>query len=227
MAYRYSTKIGENMAMAVSQSLPVSRKLSTQVCRFVKGMPIVKAKQALHDVMKFKRAVPMKRYYNETAHKTGMAVGRYPVKACQQVLNVIESAEANAQFKGLSSADLIVYHAVAQKGPTMRGQGRTGGYMKRTHVEIVLSSSKAPDKSKKVESKKQTKPEVKKETPKQEKVEVKATPKPAVKKEIPKQAEVKAAPKQETKAVPKETPAPAKPAAKPAEPKPTATGVKK
>ena len=204
MVYRYSTKIEENMAMAVSQSLPVSRKLSTQVCRFVKGMPVAKAKQALHDVMKFKRAVPMKRYYKETAHKTGMAVGRYPVKACQQVLNVLESAEANAQFKGLSSTDLIVHHAVAQKGPTMSGQGRTGGAMKRTHVEIVLASRKAPEK--KTQPKAETKAvpaekkiDAKKETPKQEKpAAAQASPKPTEAKPKPTPAKAPEA-KQEAK----------------------------
>ena len=146
MTYRYSIKLEENMAKAVSHSLPVSRKLSTQVCRFVKGLPVAKAKKALDDVMNFKRAVPMFKHYKETAHKTGMAVGRYPIKACKAILGVIESAEANAQFKGLSTGNLIVYHASAQKGPTTRGQGRTGGHKKRTHVEIVLAANTAPQK---------------------------------------------------------------------------------
>ena len=147
VGYRYSTKVDENMAKAVSQSLPISTKISTQVCRFVKGLPVAKAKQALQDVMALKRAVPMFRYYKETAHKPNMAVGRYPIKACTQVLKVIESAEANAQFKGLSTGDLVIHHAAAQQGPTAMGQGRTGGHARRTHVEIVLAAVKQPKKS--------------------------------------------------------------------------------
>lgn len=145
------------MAKAVSHSLEVSTKIATQVCRFIKGHPVAKAKQMLLDVMDKKYAVPMHRYYKETAHKPGMAVGRYPQKACKFVLGVLESAEANAQFKGLNANDLVVFHAAAQQGPTARGQGRTGGAAKRTHIEVVLGP-KAP----KSESKKSKKPEAKK-----------------------------------------------------------------
>ncbi|MEK6849809.1 MAG: 50S ribosomal protein L22 [Nanoarchaeota archaeon] len=155
--YGYSTTITDGMAKAVSHNLPISTKISTQVCRYVNGMTLNKAKQALLDVMDKKQAVPMIVYYKETAHKPNMAVGRYPQKACKYVLSVIKSAEANAQFKGLSSNDLIIFHAAAQQGPTARGQGRTGGYAKQTHVEIVLgpkSPSKKHNKPAKTEAKK-------------------------------------------------------------------------
>lgn len=153
--YGYSTKVEENMAKAVSQSLPISTKLSTQVCSFIKGMKVGAAKQALSDVILLKRAVPMHRYYKETAHKSGMAVGRFPINASKHVLRVLESAEANAQFKGLSAADLVVHHAAAQQGPTTRGQGRTGGQAKRTHIEIVLAIMKTAKPAKaKAEAKK-------------------------------------------------------------------------
>jgi ribosomal protein uL22 len=145
--YGYSTNVTKDMAKAVSHSIPVSTKITTQVCRFVNGMTVVKAKQALLDVMALKRAVPMFVYYKETAHKPNMAVGRYPLKACKHVLAVIASAEANAQFKGLAAADLVVHHAAAQQGPTARGQGRTGGFAKRTHIEIVLAVKKQPVKT--------------------------------------------------------------------------------
>lgn len=155
MAYGYSTKIEDNMAKAVSHGVSASTKISTQVCRFIKGMPVAKAKQALLDVMAAKRAVPMFKFFKETAHKPGMAVGRYPIKASKFVLGVLESAEANAQHKGLSAADLVVHHAVAQQGPTLRGQGRTGGWSKSTHIEIVLAVKKQPaKKDKKSQSKK-------------------------------------------------------------------------
>ncbi len=157
VGYAYSTKLGENMAKAVSHSLNISTKITTQVCRFIYGMPLAKAKWELNEVLKMNRAIPMFTHYKETAHKPGMAVGRYPVKAVTNVLKVLASAEANAQFKGMNSADLVVHHAVAQQGPTARGQGRTGGQMRQTHVEIVLAAKpntpKAP-KTKKVEAKK-------------------------------------------------------------------------
>ncbi|HSU72316.1 MAG TPA: uL22 family ribosomal protein, partial [Candidatus Binatia bacterium] len=78
--------------------------------------------------------------------------------ASKHVLEVLESAEANAQFKGLTTADLVVHHAAAQQGPTARGQGRTGGWAKRTHVEIVLAALGKKAAEKKTEKKAETKP---------------------------------------------------------------------
>ena len=62
---------------------------------------------------------------------------------------ILKSAEANAQYKGLNSANLFIKHVSAQKGPTTHHYGRhRGRKAKRTHIEIVLEEKK------KVEAKK-------------------------------------------------------------------------
>ena len=138
MAYEYSTKLTENSAKAVGTSLSISTKYSVEVCTMIRGKQLAKAKQMLEEVTKQKRAVPLNRYGGEVPHKKGMMRGRYPIKCCTAIKNILESAEANAQFKGLNTAKLVVKHIAAQQGPTVMHHGRHGRKAKRTHIEVVL-----------------------------------------------------------------------------------------
>jgi large subunit ribosomal protein L22 len=179
MAYKYSTEIKENCAKAVGVSLPVSLKQAVMVCAFIKGKSVDKVKDYLADVVKIKKAIPFTRFNRDMGHRRGMAAGRFPAKTAENILSLIKSAESNAQFKGLSTANLIVLHASAQKGPSTWRFGRhRRRRAKRAHVEIVLAESKSESKPKKVK-KETVKPEIKKQTPKPEN-------KPEVKKEEPK-----------------------------------------
>jgi len=150
MAYRYSTTAGENSAKAIGVSLPISRKKSILVCQFIRGENLQKAKKMLTEVMNLAKAVPFNRYPNGPGHKPGMASGRYPAKTCKYILALLESAEANAQFKGLSTADLVVRHIITQQGPKTWHYGRqTRRRAKRNHVEIVLEERKVKKEGKK------------------------------------------------------------------------------
>ena len=142
MSYTYSTKMTENCAKAVGLGLPISRKDSTMVCKAVRGMTVPKAKKFLEEVVALKKAVPFTKYNMDLAHRAGMASGKYPVKVCSHILKLLKGAEANAQFKGLSTASLVVKHAVAQKGPTTMRFGRQRAQAKRTHIELVLEEVK-------------------------------------------------------------------------------------
>jgi large subunit ribosomal protein L22 len=152
------------------------------VCKFIRNKNVQLAKKHLSEVILKKRAVPFTRFNDDVGHKAGMAAGRYPVKACQNILALLESAEANAQFKGLSTADLVVLHASAQKGPDSWRYGRhIRRQAKRTHIEIVLEERKTAKKEKKQEKAKQSKPA---EAPKKEaKPVIKEDKKPEIKKE--------------------------------------------
>lgn len=141
--YKYSTQAAANEARAVGISLPVSYKQSYEVSKFIRGKPLALAKKLLEEVIALKRAVPMTRFNKDTGHKHGMAAGRFPVKTCAQILMLLKSAEANAQFKGLSTANLVVRHIAAQKGPTSWRYGRhRRRQAKRAHVEVVLGEVK-------------------------------------------------------------------------------------
>lgn len=46
----------------------------------------------------------------------GWAAGRYPVKAAEQVLKVLENAEANAEYKGMDTENLFIEHISSLMG---------------------------------------------------------------------------------------------------------------
>ena len=124
MAYKYSTEIKENYAKAVGVSLPVSLKQAVMVCAFIRGKSIDKVKDYLAGVVKTKKPIPFTRFNKDMAHRKGMAAGRFPIKTAQNILDLVKSAESNAQFKGLSTVNLIVLHASAQKGQSTWRFGR-------------------------------------------------------------------------------------------------------
>jgi large subunit ribosomal protein L22 len=110
-------------------------------------MMLRQAKQYLRDVMAKKRAVPFTRFKKKAGHRHGLEkayAGRYPVKASEQILKVIEGAEANAEYKGLDTERLRIIHASAYPGMkikryTPRAQGRTTpNFETLCHIEIVL-----------------------------------------------------------------------------------------
>ncbi len=190
MAYKYSSQLEGDTAKAVGVSLPISTKQSVMICNMVRGKNVQTAKNELEQVMQGKKAVPFTRFNRDTGHKVGIAGGRFPQKACQNILDIIKSAEANAQFKGLSSSNLVIAHISAQEGPHIWRFGRhRRRRAKRTHVEVVLKEVKAAEQPKKTVKK----------APAQ-KAEVKTEPKKAAPK-----AEPKPAPQKEAKAPEKKT----------------------
>jgi large subunit ribosomal protein L22 len=141
--YSYTSQAKENEAKAVGVSMPVSYKQSYEVAKFIRGKNVQLAKKMLEDVIDMKRPVPMTRFNRDTGHKHGMAAGRFTVNTCTFILKLLKSAESNAQFKGLSTANLIVRHIAAQKGPTSFRYGRhRRRQAKRAHVEIIVAEQK-------------------------------------------------------------------------------------
>jgi large subunit ribosomal protein L22 len=137
----------EKTAKASGREIRVSHKAAREVCCAIKGMMLSNAKTYLRDVMDKRKAVPFRRYKKKVGHRSGLEktfAGRYPVKTSQQILRVIEAAEANAENKGLDLDRLCVLHAAAYPGIkikrfTPRAHGRASPkYETTTHVEIVL-----------------------------------------------------------------------------------------
>jgi large subunit ribosomal protein L22 len=153
--YRYTTQAAENEAKAVGVALPVSYKQSFEVAKFIRGKNVQLAKKMLEDVIAMKRPVPMTRFHGDTGHKHGMAAGRFTINTCTHILKLLKSAESNAQFKGLSTAGLVVKHIAAQRGPTSFRYGRhRRRQAKRAHVEIIVAEVKEKAEKKKEVAKK-------------------------------------------------------------------------
>lgn len=141
MAYHYATKIeNEHTARALGKSLHISSKMSVEICSHLRNRPLQDAKKRLGRVVALQEAIPMRRYNFDQGHKKGsVGPGRYPVEACKAFLQLFNSVEANAQFKGLNTAQLQIVHLCAHIASRPVHAGRHGGRKtKRTHVEIVV-----------------------------------------------------------------------------------------
>jgi large subunit ribosomal protein L22 len=137
----------EKTAKASGRELKVSHKAAREVAKAIKGMNLSQAKEFLRDVMAKKRPVPYTRFIKKLGHKGGMQkrfVGRYPIKTAEQILHVVQAAQANAENKGLDVDRLKIMHSAAYQGMklkryTPRAHGRASPkYDITTHVEIVL-----------------------------------------------------------------------------------------
>jgi len=154
--YNYAVKNmeEENIAKAVGRALPISTKQSIEICAFIRNMSLEKAKKRLVDVINKKTAVPFRRFNENIGHKKGnIAAGSYPEKACGEILKLLESVEANAQFKGLNTANLVISHICAHKASRTWHYGRQRRRKtKRTNVEIIVKEG--AEKKEKREAKK-------------------------------------------------------------------------
>jgi len=171
MGNNYSAKDynKENMARAIGISLDISFKQSIEICNFIRNKNVNHVKEVLNKVISQELAIPFRRFNNNMGHKKNIAAGRYPKKASTEILNLINHVEANAQFKGLNTANLVITHINANKSSKVMHFGRKRSReAKKTNVEIVVREKAEDKKSSKKESK-----EVKSENKKEKVQEVK------------------------------------------------------
>jgi len=137
----------EKTVKASGREIRVSHKHAREVCTTIKGMMLTKAKQYLRDVMTKEKPVPVRRFRKKVGHRHGLVkafAGRYPIKASKEILKILESAEANAENKGLDTDRMRIVHASAYPGMKVkrykpRAQGRASPkFQILTHVEIAL-----------------------------------------------------------------------------------------
>jgi large subunit ribosomal protein L22 len=131
-------------ARATSLNTPISPRDALEIVRTIKGMNLGKAKDYLENVIDKKKAVPYRKFLDSVSHRRGVGPGRYPVKAAKYVLETLESAESNAEFKQLDSEKLVIKSAVAQPAPpiqyyTFKAFGSSGKfYRERVHIQVIL-----------------------------------------------------------------------------------------
>lgn len=171
----YASKLeGENVAKAMGRNLSVSTKQAIEICSFLRNKKLQAAKKVLQEVIAKRKAIPYRRFNSDTGHRKGMGPGRYPVSASTQMLKLIESAEANAQYRGLNTSNLSIVHICAHKAAGQWHYGRKRRrQMKRSHIEVILkeTAAKSPLKKEKVKEKGpviQTRKPAEKESPKKD-----------------------------------------------------------
>lgn len=134
----------DTSARAVGREMPISPKFSREVCGMVRGMKVEQAVAALEEVVAVKRPVPLRRYNKRVSHKQGVGPGRYPAKAAKAILEVIQSAASNAEYKGLDTSGMVVSTITASRGRVIpghmpRAHGRATQWNQDTvNIEVII-----------------------------------------------------------------------------------------
>lgn len=133
----------ENIAKVNARSMPISTKQAIEISNFIRGKKVEEAIKLLEGVVKKDIAVPFRRFSGDVGHKRKIGAGRYPEKASKEIIRLLNSLNANAQFKGLNTSNLVIKKICANKASSMWHYGRKmRRKMKRTNIEIIAKEGK-------------------------------------------------------------------------------------
>src|SRR3989344_3672532 len=108
-----------------AENIPASTKESVAICKFIRGKEIRIALNQLEEVVKLKRALPMK---GEIPHRKGNIMsGRYPRKSVIYMINVLKTLSANANVNGIEEP--VISEAIANMAS--RPYGKFGRVRKK------------------------------------------------------------------------------------------------
>ena len=142
--YTYQGDARTAVARARGIELHISPKKTYEVLNAIRGKSLDSARELLEAVLAHERAIPFRRYNQETAHKRGVGPGRYPEKVARSVLQILANAESNAEYEGLDTDQLFVLVAASSRGQIVRANmprahGRATAWNEQTtNIEIVL-----------------------------------------------------------------------------------------
>ncbi|GAA5263178.1 50S ribosomal protein L22 [Methanocalculus sp.] len=139
---------GENIARAKANELNCSPKHAIEIANFIRHKDVDSALEYLHQVVAKKKAIPFRRFKHNVAHQkslTGVVCqGRFPVKASHEYIRLLESVKKNAEYAGLSTENLEIVHAAANRGRSMkaifpRAMGRATPKARETvTIEVIV-----------------------------------------------------------------------------------------
>lgn len=124
---KYPVEAEKDEVRTAGIGLPISAKSSILICRKINRMETAKAKEFLQDVIDKKRCINRK----------------YPIKACQEILRILESAEKNAENKGLENT--VIRTICAEKGSNrmrMKRRRSFGSRLKNTNIKVIVKGGK-------------------------------------------------------------------------------------
>ena len=122
MSYTFIPK--EKHAKAYGSNVRVSRKSATIICDVIKKKPLIRGKRLLIDLQAKRRSLR----------------GKYYSKTVDEILQLLESCEKNADNLNLDKGKLFI-HASAHKGTIMkrrRRRSKFGSQLKTANIEIML-----------------------------------------------------------------------------------------
>jgi large subunit ribosomal protein L22 len=130
-------KVKKDIAVVNSHNLPISTKKSRDICKFIKGKKIEDAQAYLEEVVKGKKAIPMK---GEIPHRKGkMMSGGFPKNAAKHFIVLLKSLAGNANVNEIDNP--VITEAIANLAS--RPYARFGRWQrKRTHIKLVAKEKK-------------------------------------------------------------------------------------
>ncbi len=151
MGISYSIDVDpDTTAKAMLRERQISLKHSKAISREIKGMTADEAVDYLEDVIDGDRSVPFRQHNTGVGHRNdieGWDAGRYPEKASEAFLDLIENAVGNADHQGFDGESMVIKHVAPhkvgeQRGRQPRAMGRASEWnTPEVDVEIVLSEA--------------------------------------------------------------------------------------
>ena len=137
----------DETAKAMLRERHMSHKHSKAIAREIKGKTAAEAEEYLQAVIDGDRSVPFKSHNSGVGHRSdidGWDAGRFPEKASEEFLDLIENAVNNADHQGFDGEAMEIAHVAAHKvgespGQKPRAFGRASDWnTMQVDVELVL-----------------------------------------------------------------------------------------
>jgi large subunit ribosomal protein L22 len=153
MGISYSVEADpETTAKAMLRERHVSHKHSKAIAREIKGMQAGDAVEYLEGVVEGEEVVPFKQHNSGVGHRKnidGWDAGRFPEKAANAFLDLLENAVGNADHQGFEGERMEIMHVAAHKvgeneGRKPRAMGRASPWnTPEVDVELILEEVEA------------------------------------------------------------------------------------
>ena len=137
----------DETAKAMLRERHVSHKHSTEIAREIKGKTAREAVAYLEAVTEEEQSVPFRSHNSGVGHRSdvdGWDAGRYPERAAEAFLDLLENGINNADHQGFEGETMEVAHVAAHKvgespGQKPRAFGRASDWnTPQVDVELVL-----------------------------------------------------------------------------------------
>jgi len=148
MGISYSVDVDpDTTAKAMLRERQISLKHSTAIARELTGKTAAVAVAYLEAVIEGEQSVPFRQHNAGVGHRNdidGWDAGRYPEKASEAFLDLLENAVGNADHQGFEGESMEITHVAAHKvgevqGRRPRAMGRASAWNSpEVDVELIL-----------------------------------------------------------------------------------------
>ena len=155
MGINYSVEADPDAtAKAMLRERPISLKHSKAIAREIKGKTVADAETYLQAVIDGERSVPFKQHNAGAGHRSdvdGWDAGRFPEKASEDFLKLLENARNNADQQGFDPDAMEIDHVAAHKvgerpGRKPRAFGSADPWnTTEVDVELILKDPEAAE----------------------------------------------------------------------------------